>query len=68
VGIDCFDVNMWCCILYKGDCLRLSICVCYSWETALYVDPDILFSNRQDWKEIREESGEVNGTKVCMKL
>jgi hypothetical protein len=50
-------------ILYKGDCLWLAICACYSWKMALNVDLDY-HSITQDWKGTREKVGGVTSKKA----
>jgi hypothetical protein len=49
---------------YKGGGLRLIICACYSWETALNVILVATFYNMQGSKGIREEAREVSSTKA----
>jgi hypothetical protein len=49
-------------IMSKGDCLRLTLCACYSWEMAIQVGLDASFDNMWD----DTEADEVNSTKNDM--
>jgi hypothetical protein len=53
-----------CSALYKGRCLKLTICVCYSWEMALVEGLDMSFDDVRNQGGIRERAGEDNSTKV----
>lgn len=55
---------MKCCVLYKGNGLRVTISACSSCEMALNVCLYLSSNNTQDRKGIREKSGEVNSTKA----
>jgi hypothetical protein len=52
-------IEMKCSILHKVDGLRLAICACNPWKTALNVGLD----NMQHWKGLREGEGEINITR-----
>jgi hypothetical protein len=62
------DTLMWVCdvqrVIFKGDCLRLTVFACYSWEMALYYGLDASFDNMYNWKGIRQKVGEVNSTNI----
>jgi hypothetical protein len=51
-----------CNILYKAECLRLTIYASYLWET-LNICVDLQFLNIQDWESTRKKSGEVTSTR-----
>jgi hypothetical protein len=55
-------------IPYKGDCLRLTICMCYSRAVVLNIGLDASFDNMLDWKGAREKSGEVNVRNVTQQM
>jgi hypothetical protein len=42
---------------YKNDGLQLTICTCYSKETALNISLIVLFNNIQNWKGYRSKQG-----------
>jgi hypothetical protein len=44
-SVSIYNILIWICELYKGDRLQLTVCVCYSWETALDIDLNMSFNN-----------------------
>jgi hypothetical protein len=55
---------MTCSILYEGDGLQFTICVCCSWEMILNVGFGVSFDNMWDSKGIREKEVEVDSMKA----
>jgi hypothetical protein len=53
-------------LLYKGNRLRLTACLCYSWEMALNVGHNISFDSMYYWKEIRKDAGDGNSPQACV--
>lgn len=51
-------------MLNKGQNLRVTVYACYSLEVALNVGPKLSFSGMQDWKIIRQKTGEAHSTKA----
>jgi hypothetical protein len=54
--------------VYKGGGTRLTDYLCHSWEKTLKVRLGASFYNMEDWKGIKEKSGEISITKAHNKL